>query len=494
MTTTDPNTPILPSAIEHIPTGDLVPYARNSRTHSPEQVAQLGRSMREFGFTNPVLIDEHNTLIAGHGRVMAAQSIGLAVVPAIRLTHLSDAQRRAYVIADNKLAEQAGWDMATLAREVEDLQALDFDVDLLGFGGDELAALLGEHGQENEDQDSNSAADADAVLPMPKMAVTVQGDTWILGKHKLLCGDCRDSANISKLMGGLKINVAVTSPPYAEQREYDAASGFRPIPPDEYVNWYANVAKNIADNLAPDGSYFCNIKPAAAGLDTSLYVFDLVIAHVRQWGWHFATEFCWERNGIPKKVTRRFKNQFEPVYQFAMADWKMRPETVRHESNSVPKARGKGAGATTWAKHQGGESINMSAHQGEPGFSWFGDNIEAGLAFPGNRLPTFASSHESLGHAAAFPVGLPEFFIKAYSDKNDVVFDPFMGSGSTLMAAEKNSRVARGTELSPIYADIIVSRWQTYTGQQAVHEATGKTFAQLQAERLPASAHALPIA
>ena len=142
MTTTAPNTPILPSAIEHIPTGDLVPYARNSRTHSPEQVAQLGRSMREFGFTNPVLIDEHNTLIAGHGRVMAAQSIGLAVVPAIRLIHLSDAQRRAYVIADNKLAEQAGWDMATLAREVEDLQALDFDVDLLGFGGDELAALL----------------------------------------------------------------------------------------------------------------------------------------------------------------------------------------------------------------------------------------------------------------------------------------------------------------------------------------------------------------
>ncbi len=479
-TTTAPH---LPDTIEHLATDALVPYARNGRTHSPEQVAQIAASIREFGFTNPVLIDANNTLIAGHGRVMAAQHLGLPTVPAIRLAHLTDAQRRAYVIADNKLAENAGWDMATLAREVEDLTSDGYDIDLLGFGADELAALLGEYGQD-EPPKGNTDADADAVPPTPKKAVTVQGDTWIMGTHKLLCGDCRDSTNISKLIGGLKINVAVTSPPYAEQREYDAASGFRPIPPDEYVSWYANVAKNIADNLAHDGSYFCNIKPASAGLDTSLYVFDLVLAHVRQWGWHFATEFCWERNGIPKSVTRRFKNQFEPVYQFAMADWKMRPEAVRHESNAVPKARGKGAGNTSWAKHQGGESINMSAHQGEPGFSWFGDNIESGLAFPGNRLPTFASSHESLGHAAAFPVGLPEFFIKAYSDKNDVVFDPFMGSGSTLIAAEKNNRVARGTELSPIYADIIVTRWQQFTGKQATLESTGQTFDQVKQQRL----------
>lgn len=171
MTTTEQNSPVLPNTIEHIATDALVPYARNSRTHSPEQVAQLGRSMREFGFTNPVLIDEHNTLIAGHGRVMAAQSIGLAVVPAIRLTHLSDAQRRAYVIADNKLAEQAGWDMATLAREVEDLQALDFDVDLLGFGGDELAALLGADGAPQ--QPGEAPAQSPGITYQEKYAVLV---------------------------------------------------------------------------------------------------------------------------------------------------------------------------------------------------------------------------------------------------------------------------------------------------------------------------------
>ena len=142
--------PHLPDQIEHLPTDTLVPYARNSRTHSPEQVAQIAASIREFGFTNPVLIDANNTLIAGHGRVMAAQSIGLATVPAIRLAHLTDAQRRAYVIADNKLAENAGWDMATLAREVEDLNADGYDLELLGFGADELTALLGESKQDAE--------------------------------------------------------------------------------------------------------------------------------------------------------------------------------------------------------------------------------------------------------------------------------------------------------------------------------------------------------
>lgn len=142
--------PHLPDQIEHLATDALVPYARNSRTHSPEQVAQIAASIREFGFTNPVLIDANNTLIAGHGRVMAAQSIGVATVPAIRLAHLTDAQRRAYVIADNKLAENAGWDMATLAREVEDLSADGYDLDLLGFGADELTALLGESKQDAE--------------------------------------------------------------------------------------------------------------------------------------------------------------------------------------------------------------------------------------------------------------------------------------------------------------------------------------------------------
>jgi site-specific DNA-methyltransferase (adenine-specific)/site-specific DNA-methyltransferase (cytosine-N4-specific) len=270
-------------------------------------------------------------------------------------------------------------------------------------------------------------------------------------------------------MEGVKMNVAFTSPPYADRRKYDPSSGFNPIPPDEYVDWFRPISANVKTHLAHDGSWFVNIKPSATGLDSELYVFDLVIAHARQWGWHFATEFCWERVGIPKSVTRRFKNQFEPVYQFTLGEWKMRPDAVRHESASVPKARGKGAGNTSWAEHQG--SINMSGHQGEPGFKWFGDNVEPGLAYPGNRLPTFSASHEALGHAAAFPVGLPSFFIKAYSDSGDSIYEPFCGSGTTIIAAEQLGRKCYGMEISPQYCDIIVKRWELLTGKTATRES-----------------------
>ena len=458
--------------IEQVKLDALIPYARNSRTNSDAQVAQIAASIKEFGFTNPVLIDETGSIIAGHGRVMAARKLAITDVPSIRLTHLTEAQKKAYVIADNKLALNAGWDDEMLAVELTDLKDMGFDLDLTGFSTDEIEALLAPTGTEG-------LTDEDAVPEVPEAPVTVLGDVWLLGKHRLLCGDCRDFSSVERLLDGARINVAVTSPPYASQREYDESSGFKPIPENGYVEWYADVAANIMAHIAADGSYFCNIKPPGIELDTHLYVLDLVIAHVREWGWHFATEFCWERNGIPKQVIRRFKNQFEPVYQFTKGDWKMRPDAVRHESKSVPKARGKGAGNTSWAKHQGGESIHMSGHQCEKGFEWFGDKIEEGLAYPGNRLPTFAASHEALGHAAAFPVGLPEFFIKAYSDEGDVVYDPFMGSGSTLIAAEKNGRIACGLELSPKYVDLIVRRWQEFTGQTATLESTGKPFISL---------------
>ena len=191
MTTTAPH---LPDHIEHLPTDALVPYARNSRTHSPEQVAQIAASIREFGFTNPVLIDANNTLIAGHGRVMAAQSIGLATVPAIRLAHLTDAQRRAYVIADNKLAENAGWDMATLAREVEDLSGEDYSLDLLGFTTAELEGLLGQ-----EPPPPEPAAPSPGIVYQEKYAVLV---------------DCKDEADQQRIFekltaGGMACKVLV---------------------------------------------------------------------------------------------------------------------------------------------------------------------------------------------------------------------------------------------------------------------------------------------
>ncbi len=436
----------------------LIPYARNARTHSDEQVAQIAASIKEWGWTTPILVDEQGGIIAGHGRTLAAQRLKMTELPVMVAKGWSDAKKRAYVIADNKLALNAGWDNELLSLELAEIGELGFDLDLTGFTPDEIAALM-------PIEIIEGLTDEDEVPESPSKPVTMQGDIWVLGNHRLMCGDSKSFADVEKLLNGIKINLVITSPPYASQRTYDESSGFKPIHPDEYLNWYCDIASNIMANLKDDGSYFCNIKPNAEGLNRELYVFDLVLAHVRDWGWNFADEFCWERGGIPQQVSRRFKNQFEPIYHFTKGEWKFRPEAVMHESKSVPKAKGKGAGDTNAAKRQG----HVSAVDG--------NEIDAGMAYPGNRLPTFQS--EALGHPAAYPVGLPEFFIKAYTDSKDIIFDPFMGSGSTLIAAEKQGRFAYGTELSPTYTDMIIKRWQSFTGKKAIHADTGQPFAEV---------------
>jgi DNA modification methylase len=482
--------------VERRPLAALVPYARNARTHSDEQIAQIAASIREWGFTVPVLVDEGGTIIAGHGRVLAASRLGLGEVPVMVARGWSEAQKRAYAIADNKLTENGGWDDALLKIEFADLESLGFDLPLMGFSEADLADLTNSNGEASE-----LPHNVDDIPDKPEHPITRPGDVWQLGRHRLICGDCRDPSIVARAVDGVMINLAFTSPPYAVQRSYDVDSGFRPIKPDDYVEWFAPVAANVANHLVDDGSWFINIKPSADGMDTELYVFDLVLAHVRQWGWHFATEFCWERNGVPKGVTQRFKNQFEPVYQFARNRWKMRPDTVRHQSDNVPTAGGPGSGNTSGADFQGGSreegiggtfgavkkrrngtSVTMSRLQGEnvgPG-----EYIGPGLAYPGNRLPTFATTHEATGHTAAFPVGLPRFFCLAYTDADDVVFDPFVGSGSTLIAAAHSNRTGVGCELSPAYCDITIARYRKQFADDRVMLADdGRSFDEIAVER-----------
>lgn len=496
----------------------LTPYAKNARTHTDAQIELIARSMQQWGWTNPVLVDDAGGIIAGHGRVLAAIKLGLTEAPVMVAEGWTEAQKAAYSIADNQLTLAAGWDMDTLASEVKGLANWGFDLSLLGFA--DLDAMLAA-------QVAPGLTDPDLVPDAPADPVATGGDLWALGRHRIVCGDCRDPATIARLTNGVPINIAFTSPPYAEQREYDQASGFRPVPPDQYVDWFAPVAANVARHLAPDGSWFVNIKPCAEGLDTSLYVIDLVVAHVRAWGWHFATEFCWERVGMPKSVTRRFKNQFEPVYQFARGDWKMRPDAVRHHSDNVPQAGGKGSGNTSWRNAQGQSGADgitgtfgavkksrRASDSDKQGLDWQKDGplgikrrkhgtsewmadaqggnaapgqyIGPGLAYPGNRLPTFSESHIATGHAAAFPVGLPEFFCKAYSDPGDVIFDPFLGSGSSLIAAQRSDRAGLGCELSPAYCDVTITRWQNFTGEKATLD--GRSFDDVASERRPKAA------
>jgi|GEM_PF-1778458 len=282
--------------IEIWPTDRLVPYAKNARTHSPEQVAQIAASIVEFGFVNPILVDSMDGIIAGHGRLLAARKLGLAEVPVVVLGHLTEIQRRAYIIADNQLALNAGWSDELLRVALESLGADGFNLSLVGFSDEELVTILA-----GDEPGVAAEVEEDAVPEPPAQPVTVPGDVWLIGRHRLICGDCRDAAVVEKLMAGASANVAITSPPYATQREYDPTSGFKPVPPEEYVDWYRAVAAAVESLLASDGSYFLNIKAHADEGERNLYVMDLVLAHRRQWGWRFVDEFCWRKtdNGVP---------------------------------------------------------------------------------------------------------------------------------------------------------------------------------------------------
>ena len=279
--------PALARRIEIWPVDRLVPYTRNARTHSPEQVAQIAASIVEFGFNAPILVASDAGIVAGHGRLLAAQKLGLGEVPVVVLDHLSETQRRAYVIADNKLALNAGWDEKMLAQELREIEDQGADLAVVGFDEDELNAIL----QQLQDA-PDSAIPEEEIPDEPVNPVTRAGDVWTIGKHRLVCGDCRDRNTLDSLFAGsLRANVCITSPPYATQREYDSSSGFKPILPEEYVGWYADVAAGVESVLAPEGSYFLNIKEHADEGERNLYVKDLVIAHRRQWGWRFVDEF-----------------------------------------------------------------------------------------------------------------------------------------------------------------------------------------------------------
>lgn len=296
--------------------------------------------------------------------------------------------------------------------------------------------------------------------------VTQPGDLWLLGPHRVLCGDARNAGDVQRLVNGAVINLAFTSPPYASRRAYDPESGFRPVRPDDYVDWFAPVAAAVQSVLADDGSWFVNIKASTDGtLLTHLYVHELVIAHVREWGWNYATEFCWKRPGVPKRVILRFKNQFEPVYQFTKGRWKIRPDRVRIPTRDAVHPAGPGQGLREWRYTQG-----------SPGSVSFGGSVPtAGLAYPGNLLPAFSSARSS-GHPGAFPVGLPQFFVKAYTDPGDWIYDPFMGSGSTLIAGDRQGRLVCGMEISPRYVDLICERYLSVAGFRPVNERTGREY------------------
>lgn len=404
-------------AIEQWPVGRLVAFERNARTHSEEQVAQIAASIQEFGFTNPILAGSDGEIIAGHGRLMAAKELGLSEVPVVVLDHLTPEQRRAYVIADNQLALNAGWDEELLRAELADLAGLGFDLSLVGFSEEELAELMPEV-EELPPED----ADDEAVPEPPADPVTKPGDVWLLGKHRLMCGDSTDVLAVEQLMAGAKADMVFTDPPYGVA----------------YEGGHNDKKRQQIQNDALEGEDL-----------TSLF-YGALISAVTVTADH-AAFYVWFASGKSVETFAAFAQL--PLKLRAVIQWyKVRSGLGAFMSQYIPNCE-----PCIYAYKEGCSP------------QWFG---------PTDEKTVWELQKESRNdfHPTQKPVELPERAITNSSKKGQLVLDLFGGSGSTLIACEKTGRQARLMELDPRYCDVIVKRWQQFTGKTAVLEATGEPF------------------
>lgn len=377
---------------------ELIPYVRNARTHSEAQVSQIAASIREFGFLSPILVAEDNTILAGHGRLAAALKLGLKKVPCVKENHLTETQKRAYIIADNKLSLNAGWDSELLAVELSELEGADFNLDLLGFDEAELSSIF------DADKDvSDDDFDVEKELEEPCFSKT--GDIWTLGKHRIICGDSTDSSTFEKLLGETKVNLVCTDAPY-------------------FVNLENASGKIKNDDLSDKEGYeflmkvFTNFKNSMAA-DASIYEFYATMkARVfydafEDAGFKVAAGLIWKKPRAPLMRT----------------DWKFNMEPIIY-------------GWRKDGKHK-----------------WYGDQKQTAVfEFDGIKN----SKEEGCGHPSSKPVPLIAYLIKQSTQTNSVVLDGFLGSASTLIACEQIGRVCFGVELEPKFIDVAVKRYMKF--------------------------------
>jgi len=378
---------------------DLIPYARNARTHSDEQVAQIAASIKEFGWTNPILVDGDNGIIAGHGRLAAARKLGNTEVPVIELTGLSEAQKRAYILADNKLALNAGWDIDLLAEELKELKDLNFDLELTGFSDKELADFLAE--------EVEGLTDEDAVPDVPEEPTTKLGDIYQLGNHRLMCGDSCSLTDMEKLCDGQLVDMWLTDPPY--NVAYEGGTGLtiqNDDMGDEQFRQFLRDAYVTADLVMKPGAVF--------------YI------------WHADSEGY------------NFRGAAQD------AGWKVRQCLIWKKSSLVM-----GRQDYHW-KH---EPCLYGWKEGA-GHLWATDRKQT-------TVLEFDEPSRNGEHPTMKPVALFEYQMLNNTKGGDIVLDSFGGSGTTMLAAEKHGRYARLMELDPKYCDVIVKRWEDFTGKKA---------------------------
>jgi DNA modification methylase len=393
--------------IEWMSVETLIPYAKNARTHSDEQVAQIAGSIKEFGFNNPVLVDKDNSVIAGHGRIMAARKLGMDKVPVVQLGHMTEAQRKAYVLADNRIALNSGWDTGMLSLELQDLKD-DIDLSLLGFDPDELDALL------NPIEETEGLTDEDAVPDVPDEPKTKLGDIYILGNHRLMCGDSTSIDAVEKLLEGQKADLLFTDPPYG-------------------VSYEGGHNKKKRQGIIAD---------TLQGEDlTDLFYESL------------STAITWLKDGAALYVWYASGKSIETYASLAKLPLKLRAVIQWYKVKS-------GLGAFMSQYIPNCEPC-MYLHKEGCSPSWYG---------PTNEKTVWELKKEATNkfHPTQKPVELPERAITNSTKQGDSVLDLFGGSGSTLIAAEKIGRCARIMELDPKYCDVIVQRWEEFTGKKAV--------------------------
>jgi DNA modification methylase len=403
---------------------DLIPYSSNARTHDDAQVAQIAASISSFGFNNPILTDGKDGIVAGHGRLLAARKLNLKTVPVIELSHLTDNEKKAYILADNRIALSSGWDMELLNLEMGDLKDEGFDLSLIGFDENELANIFVDK--------TEGLTDPDDVPDVPDEPVTVDGDIWMLGKHRLMCGDSTSIDAVDKLMGGVKANICFTSPPYnagsmnikgqsVTGAKYDKFDDNQTS--SEFMDF---LHSNLSCMTSVCDEVFYNI-----GLvqNNKRVIFELVA----EFGEVFKDVIYWKKNTSAPHIQKGvINNLVEFILCFGDGKRKF---------------------------------VNPQFKQGT---YW---NVIEGANASGNEYSDI--------HKATFPVYLPENIINNFTARNAVVVDCFGGTGTTLIAGEMTGRTVYTMELSPAYCDVIVKRWQDFTGEQAKLEKTGAGFSQV---------------
>lgn len=395
---------------------DLIPFARNSRTHSEAQVAQIAASIREFGWTNPILTDGANGIIAGHGRLQAARKLGFTEVPTIPLDGLTDAQKRAYVIADNKLALNAGWDMELLSSEIEGLKDEDFDLALLGFSDDELAALLADK--------TEGLTDPDDIPEVPADPVSVLGDVWLLGKHRIVCGDSTDADCVAKCLNGVTPHLMVTDPPYGV--EYDADWRNKFMRADGSPIGGQAIGKVENDDKADWSEAWALFPGDVAYVWHAGNMAHTVAESLVKTGLHIRAQVIWNKHQLV----------------IGRGDYH-----VKHESCWYAVRKGK------VGHYVGGRKQTTVWDIDKP-------------------------QKSETGHSTQKLVECMKRPIENNSSAGQAVYEPFSGSGTTIIAGEMTGRSIHAIELNPAYVDVAVKRWQEFTGLDAVHAETGKTFAE----------------